>query len=43
MVVDALSPIYWIVAVLALAGALVTLAMREIPLADRNPDPRPAE
>lgn len=43
MVVDALSPIYWIVAALALAGALVTLAMREIPLADRNPGPRPSE
>jgi len=37
LVVNALAPVYWIIAGLALLGLLVTIAMREIPLAGRGP------
>jgi len=38
-VVNAISPIYWIVAALALIGVIFAYVLREIPLASRQPDP----
>lgn len=38
-VVDAITPIYWIVAGLAVVGVLAALTLREIPLSGREPAP----
>jgi hypothetical protein len=38
-VVNAITPIYWIVAALALVGVLAAVTLREIPLSGRTPDP----
>ena len=42
-VVDAISPLYWIVAALALTSFIVALLMREIPLSSRLPPTAPTE
>ena len=36
-VVDAIAPIYWIVAVIAVAGVLLALTLKEVPLGSRVP------
>ncbi|MCA2010822.1 MFS transporter [Cereibacter sphaeroides] len=38
-VVDAITPIYWIVAALAVVGVLAALTLREIPLSGHEPAP----